>query len=547
MSVKRINGVQLEQMLRNGLANLRLHEKEINQLNVFPVPDGDTGTNMRMTLEHGLQSAHSTTEAGEYLKALAAGTLLDARGNSGVILSQFFYGFAQELSRSSLIGPGELRSGLIRGYRVAYDAVISPVEGTMLTVAREGIEHIRAQITRNSGIDMILSMYTAEMRKTLAQTPEMLAVLKESGVVDSGAAGFILIFEGMLKYLRGEQMDDGERIVRESAEPEGPDLSLFDENSAFVDGYCMEFILQLMNAKEYEHKFRLQAYIRALEKLGESIVCVQNEKRIKVHIHTKKPAIIIQYSQKYGEFLTFKLENMQLQHNERDRSIRPEKHKALAIVAVVNGFGMRKQFESLGVDFVIDGGATMNTSSQEFVSAIERLNADVVVILPNHKNVIPAAEQAAALAVGKTVTVVPTKSVAEGYYSMAMDIPDSTDVEKRIHQLQRGREGVVTLCQTTASRDFSWRDLSCRRGDEIALRNGELCCVGGDWKTVILDALERIEDVDDKDSCVVFRGLNVPEEDEELLAEAVAERYPMLELSFVDGGQEIYQWILGVP
>ena len=547
MSVKRINGVQLEQMLRNGLANLRLHEKEINQLNVFPVPDGDTGTNMRMTLEHGLQSAHSTTEAGEYLKALAAGTLLGARGNSGVILSQFFYGFAQELSRSSLIGPGELRNGLIRGYRVAYDAVISPVEGTMLTVAREGIEHIRAQITRNSGIDMILSMYTAEMRKTLAQTPEMLAVLKESGVVDSGAAGFILIFEGMLKYLRGEQMDDGERIVRESAEPEGPDLSLFDENSAFVDGYCMEFILQLMNAKEYEHKFRLQAYIRALEKLGESIVCVQNEKRIKVHIHTKKPAIIIQYSQKYGEFLTFKLENMQLQHNERDRSIRPEKHKALAIVAVVNGFGMRKQFESLGVDFVIDGGATMNTSSQEFVSAIERLNADVVVILPNHKNVIPAAEQAAALAVGKTVTVVPTKSVAEGYYSMAMDIPDSTDVEKRIHQLQRGREGVVTLCQTTASRDFSWRDLSCRRGDEIALRNGELCCVGGDWKTVILDALERIEDVDDKDSCVVFRGLNVPEEDEELLAEAVAERYPMLELSFVDGGQEIYQWILGVP
>lgn len=547
MSVKRINGVQLEQMLRNGLANLRLHEKEINQLNVFPVPDGDTGTNMRMTLEHGLQSAHSTTEAGEYLKALAAGTLLGARGNSGVILSQFFYGFAQELSRDALIGPGELRSGLIRGYRVAYDAVISPVEGTMLTVAREGIEHIRAQITRNSGIDMILSMYTAEMRKTLAQTPEMLAVLKESGVVDSGAAGFILIFEGMLKYLRGEQMDDGERIVRESAEPEGPDLSLFDENSAFVDGYCMEFILQLMNAKEYEHKFRLQAYIRALEKLGESIVCVQNEKRIKVHIHTKKPAIIIQYSQKYGEFLTFKLENMQLQHNERDRSIRPEKHKALAIVAVVNGFGMRKQFESLGVDFVIDGGATMNTSSQEFVSAIERLNADVVVILPNHKNVIPAAEQAAALAVGKTVTVVPTKSVAEGYYSMAMDIPDSTDVEKRIHQLQRGREGVVTLCQTTASRDFSWRDLSCRRGDEIALRNGELCCVGGDWKTVILDALDRIEDVDEKDCCVVFRGLNVPEEDEELLSEAVAERYPMLELSFVDGGQEIYQWILGVP
>lgn len=547
MSVKRINGVQLEQMLRNGLANLRLQEAEINQLNVFPVPDGDTGTNLRMTLEHGLQTAQSSTAAGEYLKSLAAGMLLGARGNSGVILSQFFYGFAQELAKDTLIGPGELRSGLIRGYRVAYEAVIRPVEGTMLTVAREGIEHIRGQITRSSGIDVILSMYVAEMRKTLAQTPELLAVLKESGVVDSGGAGFILIFEGMLKYLRGEQLDDGEQPAAETAAPEGPDLSLFDENSAFVDGYCMEFILQLMNGKDYDRRFKLPAYIRALEKLGESIVCVQNEKRVKVHIHTKKPAIIIQYSQKYGEFLTFKLENMQLQHNERDRSLQPaEKPKPLALVAVVNGTGMRTLFEGLGADFVIDGGPTMNTSSREFVAAIEGLNAETVAILPNHKNVIPAAEQAAALVTGKSVAVIPTKSFAEGYFSIAMDIPDSTDVENRLNQLRRGREGVITLSETAASRDFSWHDLTCRKGEEIALRNGELCCVGTDWRTVILDALALIEDIDDRETCVVFRGSGVPEVDEETLAEAAAERFPLLELSFVDGGQEIYHWVLGV-
>ena len=442
MSVKRINGVQLEQMLRNGLANLRLQEAEINQLNVFPVPDGDTGTNLRMTLEHGLQSAQSSTNAGEYLNSLAAGMLLGARGNSGVILSQFFYGFAQELSRDPLIGPGELRSGLIRGYRVAYEAVIRPVEGTMLTVAREGIEHIRGQITRSSGIEMILSMYVAEMRKTLAQTPEMLAVLKESGVVDSGGAGLILIFEGMLKQLLGEQLETGDTPAVASPAPAGPDLSLFDENTLFEDGYCMEFILQLMNQKGYDRKFKLPDYIRALERLGESIVCVQNEKRIKVHIHTKKPAIIIQYSQRYGEFLTFKLENMQLQHNERDRSLRPGKHKPLAIVAVVNGFGMRKLFESLGADFVIDGGATMNTSSQEFIEAIEGLNADAVAILPNHKNVIPAAEQAASLISGRSVTVIPTRSFAEGYFAIAMDIPDSGDVENRLAQLRRGQEAL---------------------------------------------------------------------------------------------------------
>ncbi len=546
MAIKRINGVQLEQMLRNGLANLRLQETEINQLNVFPVPDGDTGTNLRMTLEHGLQSAQSSTHAGEYLKTLSAGMLLGARGNSGVILSQFFYGFAQELSRDALIGPGELRSGLIRGYRVAYEAVIRPVEGTMLTVAREGIEHIRGQITRSSGVDVILSMYIAEMRKSLAQTPELLAVLKESGVVDSGGAGFILIFEGMLKQLRGEQLDAGEELPTAHAASEGPDLSLFDENSVFEDGYCMEFILQLMNQKGYDRKFKLQEYIRALERLGESIVCVQNEKRVKVHIHTKKPAIIIQYSQKYGEFLTFKLENMQLQHDERDRSLRAEKPKPLAIVAVVNGFGMRKLFESLGADFVIDGGATMNTSSQEFVDAIEGLNADAVAILPNHKNVIPAAEQAAALIPGKRVAVIPTRSFAEGYFSIAMDIPDSTDVENRLSQLRRGREDVITLSETTASRDFSWHELTCRKGEEIALRGGELCCVGSDWRSVVLDALALVEDMDDRETCVVFRGLNVPEADEEALAEAIAERFPLLELSFVDGGQEIYHWVLGV-
>lgn len=202
MAIRRINGIQLEQMLRNGLANLQQHETEINLLNVFPVPDGDTGTNMSMTLSHGLENATSHTEVNVFLKSLSAGMLLGARGNSGVILSQFFYGFSQELSRCSVIGPGELRNGLIRGYRVAYEAVIQPVEGTILSVAREGIEYIRSQITRSSGIDMILSMYIAEMRKTLSMTPEMLSVLKEAGVVDRGASGFILIFEGMLKYLR---------------------------------------------------------------------------------------------------------------------------------------------------------------------------------------------------------------------------------------------------------------------------------------------------------------------------------------------------------
>nr|MBQ6241487.1 DAK2 domain-containing protein [Lachnospiraceae bacterium] len=548
MAIRRINGIELERMLRSGLANLQQHEEEINRLNVFPVPDGDTGTNMCMTLAHGLQNAVSTTQINDFLKTLSAGMLLGARGNSGVILSQFFYGFSQELSRSVLIGPGELRSGLIRGYRMAYDAVLQPVEGTMLSVAREGIEHIRAQITRSSGIDVILSMYIAEMRRTLAQTPEMLPVLKDAGVVDSGGAGFILIFEGMLKYLHGEPVESAEPAVRETAapSPSEPDLSLFDENSTFADGYCVDYLLQLMNGGSYDQHFRLQNYIDRLQKYGNSIVCVQNDKRVKVHVHTKTPAYIIQLSQKYGEFLTFKLENMQIQHNEHDRETQQVKNKPLSVVAVVNGNGMASLFASLGADKVIDGGATMNTSAQEFVAAFEQLPADEIVVLPNSKNIILAAEQAAGLFKAKHVTVIPTASYAEGYFALAMDMPDSSDVSRRIQQMLRGAKDVVTVSETTASRDWSYHEIRCRKGEEIAFLGGELVCVNSDWKAALIDALLMIDGAEDKETGVVFRGSGVSEEQEAALAEAVAEKLPLLELEFIDAGQEIYHWVLGV-
>ena len=547
MATKRINGVQLEQMLKNGLALLRQHEDEINRLNVFPVPDGDTGTNMTKTLEHGLSVAESGAEVNAFTKSLSGGMLLGARGNSGVILSQFFYGFAQALSRSVLIGPGELRNALVRGYRVAYGAVVKPVEGTILSVAREGIEHIRAQITRNSTIEFILSAYLAEMRKTLAQTPEMLPVLKEAGVVDSGASGFILIFDGMLRCLNGEMIeDDTPAAPAEPAAAGIADLSLFNENSMFIDGYCMEFLLQLMNDARYDQAFKLKSFSSALERLGNSIVCVQDGKRVKVHVHTKAPASIIELAQRYGEFLTFKLENMQVQHNERDRIVKPPVHKPLSIVAVVNGAGMKTLFENLGADHVIDGGATMNTSSKEFVAAFESIDADLIVVLPNNKNVILAAEQAAALVPAKRITVLPTTSYTEGYYAIAMDIPDEADLDKRVESMRSGIDNVVTVGETTASREYSYRGIRCRRGDEIAFLSGDLVCVNDDWKTAILETLAMIGDIEDRETGIVLRGKGIPAENEEALSEAISERYPMLELAFVDGGQEIYHWVIGL-
>lgn len=544
MSTRRINGIQLEKMIENGLALLQQHEEEVNRLNVFPVPDGDTGTNMALTLGNGVRYASSTDDCGAYLKKLSEGMLLGARGNSGVILSQFFKGFAVELTRSPLIGPGELRNGLIRGYRTAYDAVVHPVEGTILSVTREGIEHIRTQITRNTSIETILSMYIAEMRKTLSYTPEMLSVLKEAGVVDSGAYGFILIVEGMLKCLYGEV------IIPKAQEPvpqkQLVDLSLFNEDSEFSDGYCTEFILQRLRNARYEQRFSKDDFIAQLRFFGNSIAVVVDGMRVKVHIHTLYPSKVIAFAQQYGEFLTFKMENMQVQHNEHDRDFEQKKiHKSLAIVAVVNGEGVKTLFENFGCDIVIDGGTTMNTSSAEFVEAFEQLDADHIVVLPNNPNIILAANQAVELSNRHDITVIPSRSVAQGYFAMAMDTADS-EVKFRVSQMMSGIEDIVTVSQTVASRDYTFHEISCKKGDEIALLDGEIVSVGSDFVKTIIDTLSSVPDIDEKETCVIFRGKDVPADKEDALYEAISTRCPMMDIEFIDGGQEIYHWIVGL-
>lgn len=545
MSTRRINGILLEKMIENGLAFLQQHEGEVNRLNVFPVPDGDTGTNMALTLGNGTRYAKSSEDCGAYLRSLSDGMLLGARGNSGVILSQFFKGFAVEMTRSPLIGPGELRNGLIRGYRTAYEAVVHPVEGTILSVTREGIEHIRTQITRNSSIESILSMYIAEMRKTLSYTPEMLSVLKEAGVVDSGAYGFILIVEGMLKCLYGEVIIPKEQ----NAHPQSGlvDLSLFNENSEFTDGYCTEFILQRLNHSRYQQEFSKNDFISELRFFGNSIAVVVDGMRVKVHIHTLYPSKVIAFAQQYGEFLTFKMENMQVQHNEHDRDLNQKKeHKPLSIISVVNGEGMKELFQSFGCDIVIDGGTTMNTSSAEFVEAIEQLDAEEIVILPNNPNIILAANQAVELSKRKNITVIESKSVAQGYFAMAMDIPDSDDAKFRVSQMQSGIDNIATVSQTVASRNYSFHEISCRKGDEIALLDGEIVSVGSDYAKTIADTLSVVPDIEDKETCVIFRGKDVPADREEALYELLSARYPLMDFEFIDGGQEIYHWIVGL-
>jgi DAK2 domain fusion protein YloV len=390
-------------------------------------------------------------------------------------------------------------------------------------------------------------MYVAEMKKTLTFTPDMLSVLKDAGVVDSGAYGFILIFEGMLKFLTGEYIDPG-RKIEASPEKKTVDYSLFDENSEFTDGYCMEFILQLMRGENYSDAFRLKGFISSLEKRGESIVCVQDGMRVKVHIHTKTPAPIIHIAQKYGEFLTFKLENMQLQHNEvikEETYSRKLPHKKLAIVSVVNGVGLKTLFEELGADVVICCGETMNASSQEFVDAFNRIDADDIVVFPNNKNVILAAQQAAQLHGGDNIHILPSRSIAEGYFAVAMDVPDN-DNKYRINSMRSGLRDVTTLIETTASRDYSYHDLTCRQGEEIVLMNGEIVSVNKNWLECLIEAMRLVPDIDDAETCVVFSGEGVSEDELDELSERLEEEFPMLEAEIIDGGQKLYRFIIGL-
>ncbi len=553
MDIRRINGHLFEKMLYNGLANLQSMEQTLNSLNVFPVADGDTGTNMRLTLENGLRYAQPNEHLGTYLQTLNDGLLLGARGNSGVILSQIFRGIAQHMVRCSAANCGDMRNAFVLGYKTAYQAVVQPVEGTILTVSREGIELIRNQIDRNTTMQALFTMYVAEMRKSLTHTPELLPVLKASGVVDSGALGYITLIEGMSKYLNGEELKLNAPIPKEqSAHAENgdaPSFSAFNEASTFEKGYCMEFILQLLLSPGYSQNFDLNDFIRELKPFGDSIAVTRDKSRVKVHIHTKEPSFIITLAQRYGEFLTFKLENMQLQHNEhaeREAVKKKRYAKPLGIVAVAGGDGMAREFAQLGCDAVLDGGATMNTPSGEFVDAYNSVDAEHIVVLPNNKNIIGAAEQAVTLCKRKNIHVLPTKSVAEGYFAVAMDVGNGKNAARRIESMQKGADGVVTLGIALAGKHYSDAAVTCDPGDYIAVVGDHVVFAAATPEDAFLGGLAHIEDIDDRETCLVFCGDASDGDLEDALAERLEDEDVRLEVSFTPGGQHTYLWICGI-
>ncbi len=540
------NGTTFQKMLGYALANLISAEKVINSMNVFPVADGDTGTNMRLTLENGYKVAKPNRHLGLYLKDVASGMLLGARGNSGVILSQLFKGMSNYYLSKGMSNPGELREALINAYRTAYKSVINPVEGTILTVAREGIESIKDQIRGDITIEKTFELYIKAMNKSLKHTPELLPVLKEAAVLDSGGFGYIKIIEGMYKFLLGEVIST--EVAVPQIENTEPTVTYFDENSDFLDGYCMEFLLQLLNSRDYKGRFNLNNFIDMIKPFGNSIVALQDGSIVKVHIHTVQPSNVIDIARNYGEFISFKLENMQLQHNEYS-VLNENKNKAnakeLGIIVVANGDEIYKNFREMGADVVLDGGSSMNTSSDEFVHAIESLNAKKIVIFPNNVNTVLAARQAVDISGTKEITtVIESKDMMEGYFALQMDVPDAP-AEDRIEGFKENIHTVTTVGVSIASKDYSGDDFNCKKGEFIATIDGKLKAKGIDAVDAFKNALNSLEDLSDKYALVAYLGKDA-EKFESELSNLLDNDFSDIEHSVSEGKQDVYLILAGL-
>ncbi|HBF86179.1 MAG TPA: hypothetical protein DDW54_00710 [Clostridiales bacterium] len=540
-----IGGQLYLQLVASGSANLKANVETINDLNVFPIPDGDTGENMYRTISGGIDLARDSagTSLGNVAKALEDGMLVNARGNSGVILSQFFAGIARGLDGLESADAKTLAEAFKQGVKSAYKSVITPTEGTMLTVSREGAEYAAGRVKEESTIESYLTDLLVEMKKSLKHTPELLPVLKEAGVVDSGGAGLVCIIEGMLKALSGESIEEEEEIPVKTAATT-LDFNKFDENSVMEYGYCTEFLLRLQRAKTDVENFSLAPVIEFLESVGDSIVAIKNGTIVKVHVHTMTPHKVLEFCQRYGEFLTIKIENMTLQHNETvgKEGVKREKkkeRKKYALVTTAMGEGIKKTFYDLGADHVIDGGQTNNPSTEDFIKAFDEVNADCVFVLPNNGNIILAAKQAAGMYKNSLVKVIESRNLGEGYAVMSMLDYGADDPDTIAEQLAEAMQGVVTGMVSRATRDVQMNGITVNKSDFVGLSDKQMLFSDKDKADAILGLLEKLG-VENHEIVILIYGSGVTDEEKSDVEGRIAKAYPRTEVYTIDGGQDVY-------
>ena len=555
MDSKTIDAGLMARMFLAGAKNLESKKEWINELNVFPVPDGDTGTNMTMTIMAAAREVSALYDMGDIdmaslCKAISSGSLRGARGNSGVILSQLFRGFTKGVKECTDITVPVLASAFEKAVETAYKAVMKPKEGTILTVAKEGA--IKARELADAGTEDMtefLGQVIARADEALLQTPELLPVLKQAGVVDSGGQGLMQVLKGAYDAYLGKEIDL--TFDRESRTVSGkPDF----EAQASADikfGYCTEFIIMLNKVFNIKTELDFKAY---LESIGDSIVVVADEDVVKVHVHTNDPGLAIQKALKYGALSNMKIDNMRLEHQEKlfqmskqeekpaKEEVLPGPKKDVGFIAVSAGDGIAEIFKGLGVDYIIEGGQTMNPSTEDMLNAIDKVNADNIFILPNNKNIILAANQARSLVKDKKIIVIPTKTVPQGITAVINYVPDLSVGENEETMLIE-TQAVSTGQVTYAVRDTVIDGQEIRQGDFMGLGDHGILSVGSAISKVAFEMVEAMMS-EGKELISVYYGEEISQEDAEKLKERIAERFSECDIELQYGGQPIYYYII---
>lgn len=557
--MKTLDGVLFFEMVGAGAANLKAHVGEVNDLNVFPIPDGDTGDNMLMTVLGGACVRDASCEAiSKATEKISSGMLLSARGNSGVILSQLFEGIKDGFSGMTVADAGALGEAFSKGVSKAYQAVMTPTEGTILTVMREATEYARAKEAQS--VEDFLRAFIDEAKRSLERTPELLPVLKKAGVVDSGGAGLIYIVEGMLKAALGERVGD----ISYQTQGDGNcdvDIDAFDENSVLEFGYCTELLLRLQTAKTNVAAFDVNLIIDYLQTIGDSIVAVKNGSIVKLHVHTMMPYKVLEFCQAFGEFLKVKIENMSLQHNSaiteknennennesNEKAENSEKksaeRKKYGVVAVACGEGVKNMFFDRGADVVVDGGQSMNPSAEAFIEAFDEANADIIFVFPNNGNIVLTAQQAARLYKESEVHVIESTTVGAGYVALSMLDTTMDSAEDVANEMREAMEGVLTVEVSHCVRDAVIDGKEIHTGDYIGFVGKQILALNGDRRLAACESI-ACTGFEKYDACIIIYGKDANEAETEEIQKYIASNYRGKEVYVIDGGQDVYDYIM---
>ena len=546
MAYRQLDGALFRNLLDYGIRNLSNHCEEVNALNVFPVPDGDTGTNMVTTLRNGYGAIRvESTLLYDIARQFSGAVVYGARGNSGVIVSQFFKGICEYICKSEgreQLYCAQLTEALRLGVRFAYDSVSHPTEGTILTVMREATEYIeKSNIGSDADISDLFRLFINRARISLENTPNLLPTLKQAGVVDSGGIGIIYFFEGMQKYINGESLE----ASANAPTSEVVDYSNFSRDSKFEFGYCTEFLLQLTNnANQYDEEL----FKETVEKLGDSIVYSFDNDKVKLHIHTQKPAEVLAFAHRYGEFLMLKIENMSVQHTALksaegkvvDSHKRPD--GAYAVVAVSHSESLTRLFEDMGADVVISLGKSDTPCVQDFIDAYKAANNEKILVFPNNINYVLTANQARELYGEGEVVVLKSRTVADCYSALAFSDFLCEDFDEVVGNASEVIENIYAVRITTAARDAVYGDVELEEGDVIAISGITLLGVGDDACSVACDVISRVMDEDERDCITVFHSSDLSCDVMNSIKDFVSANYVYTEINFVsadDGGEEL--------